>query len=412
MSLRILIVLAVLAFAAARPASVCAQTLPPPPTGPVEDPVETAKIKMGPLFLQPNFNLKNVGRDNNVFNDPADPKEDWTATVNLGMLAGLRFGPSRLTVRTSTDYVYFAHYTSERAIDGNTRTQFEIRSLRFRPWIAMDRIKTHDRAGFEIDWRAGRELPSYEAGFEYRPGFRLGTRVMLKTRKVDYQEDETFRGRRLEETLDATYDEATVQLLYEISSLSSFRFIGEVSRSRFDTAAIRDADDLAFFAGIEGKKNAMIEGYIDVGWRKRTPDEPSAPSYSGVVGRAAASFILKDAVMVAFGADRDIPWSYEEFYTFYIQQGASTTVTWRLHDRFELFTTGRHYWLEYDKGLDERAVLRTDKIYGYGGGFGFFIRGYPGTRLGVTVERQVRESVLAERRYDTPRIFTTVGFSF
>lgn len=397
---------------AAAPASLRAQTLPPVPTGPVEDPAETAKIKLGPLFLQPNFGLRDVGRDNNVFNDPADPKSDWTATVNMGMLAGLRYGPARFTVKTDSNYIWFARERTERSIDGSTRAQLELRSERVRPWIAMERTKTHERAGLEIDARAGREMPSYDAGIEYRPGFRLGMRLVAKQREVRYQDDDAFRGQKLADVLDADYQDGALQLLYELSPLSAIRVSAEVSRARFDVATVRDADDYAVYGGIEGRRDAAVEGYIELGWRERTPLDSAAPSYSGVVARAAASFVLWDQVRISFGADRDIPWSYEDAYTFYVQQGGTTTATWRPHDRFELQATGRHYWLDYEHGLDARAVLRTDKIYSYGSGFGFFIRGYPGTRLGVTVERAVRESVLADRRYNTPRVYTNVGFSF
>ena len=394
------------------PASLHAQTLPPVPTGPVEDPAETAKIRLGPLFLQPNFGLRDVGRDNNVFNDPADPKSDWTATVNMGMLAGLRYGPARFTVKTDSNYIWFARERTERSIDGSTRLQLEVRSERVRPWIAMERTKTHERAGLEIDARAGREVPSYDAGIEYRPGFRLGMRLVAKQREVRYQDDDAFRGQKLADVLDAEYQDGALQVLYELSPLSAIRLSAEVSRARFDVATVRDADDYAFYGGIEGRRDAAVEGYIELGWRERTPLDSTAPSYSGVVARAAASFVLWDQVRISFGADRDIPWSYEDAYTFYVQQGGSTTATWRPHDRFELQATGRHYWLDYEQGLDARAVLRTDKVYSYGSGFGFFIRGYPGTRLGITVERAVRDSVLADRRYDTPRVYTNVGFSF
>jgi hypothetical protein len=402
----------VTALLLAAPAAAYAQTLPPPPSGPVEDPAETAKIRFGPVFIQPNFNIKNVGKDNNVFNDPSDPKTDWTATVNMGMLAGLRYGAMRLTVKTSSDYVYFAKYKTERSIDGNTRTQLELRTARLRPWIGMDRIKTHERAGFEIDERAGRKLPAYDAGIEWRPGFRLGTRLVAKKRKVRYEDFETFRGENLGQALDADYEEGALQLLYEISPLSSFRASAEIARTRFTHATIRDADDKALFVGIEGRNDAAIEGYIDVGWRERTPLTQTAQSYSGIVARASASFVLWDRVLVAFGGDRDIPWSFDDAYTFYVQQGGQANVTWKLHDRFEVVGTGRHYWLDYENGIASTAVARTDKIYSYGGGAGFFIRGYPGTRLGFTVERQVRESVLADRRYDTPRFYTNIGFSF
>jgi hypothetical protein len=394
------------------PATALAQTLPPPPSGPVSDPAESAKVKIGPLFMNPNFGFRNVGLDNNVYNDPENPVQDWTATVTMGMLAGVRYGPMRFTYKTATDYVYFAEERSERAIDGASRIQLELRTDRFRPWIAKDAQKTHDRAGLEIDSRAGRELPAYEAGVETRFGFRLGTRLVVRQRKVDYEEQEEFRGLNLSQALNATYEDATLALLYEISPLSNFRFTGEVSRVRFETAKIRDSDDRAVFVGIEGKKDAALEGYVDVGWRERTARDPIAPSFKGIIARASASFVLWEEVLVAFGADRDLLWSYEELYTFYVQQGASTVITWRPHERFDIVGTGRRYQLVYDRGIDERAVLRTDTVFNYGAGVGFFIRGYPGTRLGVAVERSARESVLADRRFDTTRFLTNVGFSF
>jgi hypothetical protein len=405
---RTFVALALLAL----PSLLYAQVLPPPPTGPVEDPAETAKIKWGPLFLQPNFSVRNVGKDNNVFNEPANPKTDWTATATMGTLVGLRYGPVRFTVNTKSDYVYFAHYKSERAIDGNTRTQLELRTLRLRPWIGLERIKTHERAGLEIDERAGRKLPAYDAGIEWRPGFRVATRLMFKRREVDYEEGEDFRGAVLERALDATYEEASLQVLYEISPLSSFRAGAELTRARFNIATQRDSDDRAVFIGIEGRRDAALEGFVDVGWRERTPLADGAPRFSGVVARASASFVLWDQVRVSFGADRDIAWSYEDAYAFYTQEGASTVVAWRPHDRLEFLGSGRWYQLVYDNAVTSDAVLRTDETYSYGGGFGFFIRGYPGTRLGFTVERQVRDSVIADRRYDTARFYTNVGFSF
>lgn len=397
--------------ALATPVLSRAQSLPPVPTGAVTDPAETAKVRIGPLFLQPEFGLKNVGLDNNVFHDFNDPQQDWTGTLSLGMLAGLRFGPTRLTVKTNTDYIYYAHFKDERSIDGNTRYQFEVRTPRLRPWIAYEKIKTHERGGFEIDARAGRTIPTYEAGVEYKIGFRLGTRLIARQRNVEYQEEESFRGVTLGDTLNTEVREGAVQLLYELSPISSLRVSGEYSQARFETAAIRDSDDRAIYVGIEGRQGAGIEGSIDIGYKERK-SESEASSFSGFVARGSAAIILLEQVRVAFGLDRDTLWSYEEFYTFYLMSGATTTVTWRPHQRFDILATGRHHWLDYERGLDERAVLRTDKVYAYGGGLGFFVQGYPGTRVALMVERNARESVIEQRGYDNLRYYTQVGFSF
>lgn len=394
------------------PALAHAQSLPPPPAGPVEDPAETARVRIGPLFLQPEFGLKNVGLDNNVFNDPSDPKQDWTATLNMGMLAGLRFGPSRFTVQTTTDYVWFADYKSERSIDGLTKAQFELRWPRFRPWVSYERAKTHSRPSFEIDARAGRTIPTYEAGAEVKIGFRLSTRVLARRREIQYQEDETFRGVTLGDTLDADQTVGAVQFLYEISPLSSLRVSVEGTRTTFERAPIRDSEDIAVYVGLEGKRDAGVEGNIDIGWFERAPEHDGAPAFSGVVARGSAAIILLEQVRVAFGLDRATQWSYEEFYTFYLQSGGSARVTWRPHQRFDLIATGQYYSLDYKDSIDPRGVARTDKIYGYGGGAGFFLRGYPGTQLTLMVERAARESVLADREYDGVRYYTQVGFSF
>lgn len=402
----------VLILALAVPSTMYAQALPPPPTGPTEDPADTARVRLGPLFLQPNFGLKNVGIDNNVFNDAANPQRDWTGTVSLGMLAGLRFGQARLTMKTTTDYVYYANFVDERAIDGNSRYQFEIRNPRIRPWIAYEKAKTHERAGFEIDSRAGRAVPLYEVGVEAKLGFRLSTRLIGRQRKVEYQTEEGFRGVKLADTLDAKYEEGAVQVLYEVSPLSSLRASAEMSRVRFDKATIRDADDRAIYLGLEGRRDAGMEGTVDLGWKERKAVDPRAPSFSGVVARGTGAIVFAEQVRVAFAVDRDTQWSYEEAYTFYVQSGAATTITWRPFQRFDIEATGRHYWLDYEQGLDERAVLRTDKVYSFGGGVGIFLRGYPGTRLGIGVEQAARESVLDDRDYRTLRYLTHVGFSF
>ncbi len=402
----------VLISALAVPSTMYAQALPPPPTGPTEDPAETARVRIGPLFLQPNFGLKNVGLDNNVFNNPANPERDWTGTLSLGMLAGLRFGQARLTLKTTTDYVYFAHFREERAIDGISRYQFEIRNPRIRPWIAYEKTKTHDRAGFEIDSRAGRAVPVYEVGVETKLGFRLSTRLIGRQRKVEYQTEEDYRGVNLAATLDAKYEEGAVQLLYEVSPLSSLRAAFEMTRVRFDTATVRNSEDRAVYLGLEGRRDAGMEGTVDIGWKEQTPVDPRVPVFSGFVARGTGAIVFAEQVRVAFAVSRDTAWSFDDAYTFYVQSGGATTVTWRPHQRFDIEATGRHYWLDYEQGLENRAVARTDKTYSYGGGIGIFLRGYPGTRLGIGVEQAARESVFDDRDYRTLRYLTHVGFSF
>ena len=70
------------------PASaVRAQTTPDSPT----------VFKAGALSLKPMFAIKNIGRDNNVFNEADNPKSDFTMT--LAPSAEFGFQPGRLNSR-------------------------------------------------------------------------------------------------------------------------------------------------------------------------------------------------------------------------------------------------------------------------------------------------------------------------
>src|SRR5262249_44977580 len=90
-------------------ASSAAAQEPPP-----RDPLDDATVRFGPVGLTPVLNIHDVGRDNNVFNQSANPKSDFTATISPKLDVLVHPGPVLLTLTTTSDYVYFKTHTSER----------------------------------------------------------------------------------------------------------------------------------------------------------------------------------------------------------------------------------------------------------------------------------------------------------
>ena len=45
--------------------------------------VNSVRVRIGPLMMNPTVSISNIGIDHNVFNDPPDhvPKEDFTVTL-------------------------------------------------------------------------------------------------------------------------------------------------------------------------------------------------------------------------------------------------------------------------------------------------------------------------------------------
>src|SRR6185503_8588308 len=79
-----------------------ADTPPPPGT-----------LVFGPLHVTPSVRLTDLGVDNNVFNEPVDPKSDFTFTVSPQADLALRIRRLRLSYATLVDYVYYQKYESE-----------------------------------------------------------------------------------------------------------------------------------------------------------------------------------------------------------------------------------------------------------------------------------------------------------
>src|SRR4051812_40084993 len=72
----------------------------------------------GPFYPTPAIQLKELGYDNNVFNDPVDPLADYTLTVTPSAKVWVPLAQRALiTTNAGADFVYFAKYSTERSID-------------------------------------------------------------------------------------------------------------------------------------------------------------------------------------------------------------------------------------------------------------------------------------------------------
>ena len=129
-------------------APVSAQSFAPP--DPRSRPWSTAQVKLGPLYVAPTFEVRDVGVDRNVFNDEANPKSDLTGKLGLRSLAGIHFGEAFvLQIVQGNDYVYYRRYRSERSVDSALNFTLEFRSAFLRPWIRWDRTKSSERIGVD-----------------------------------------------------------------------------------------------------------------------------------------------------------------------------------------------------------------------------------------------------------------------
>jgi hypothetical protein len=393
-------------------APVQAQTWTSP--DPTLRPWLNAHVKVGPFYFVPVFELRDMGLDDNVFNDSTNPKHDLTATADLRSLLGFHFGDANKEVvfglTQDTDYVWFDRYSSERSLDASLSALFELRTPLFRPWVKWDHLNTHARAGDEIDARVGRHVPDIEVGSDVRFGARLGASAAVRRQDVSYQPDQEFDGVPLE-TLDITTDDVRVLARYFMTDLSNLAGGVELTHDQ-SQVQLRNAHDRYYFAGVETHDGALLVGQAFAGYKTRTPLDPTVAPYNGFAGNADMSLVAGEASKIEVSASRDVQFSYDENYSYYVEDGGGAALTRRLMPLLDLQLMARASWLHYTPLLVGTALPRTDRVTVLGAGLGYFLGGGSGSRYGVNIELDQRQSPIADKNYRGLRVFSSVKLTF
>lgn len=385
------------------------------PPDPSTDPWNTAKLKIGPIFVAPSFTLRDVGIDNNVFRDPANPKKDLTGTIAVSTIFGVHVKAFSFMVTQDNRYIWFRRYASERSIDGGLKGVAELRLQNLRPWVTVSKTKTHERAGYEVDARAGREVPIVEYGADVNFGLRTGMTASFSSQETKYDEDASFDGVTLRETLDRRTSFAHFNGRWQYSEFSDLVAGYEWTRNTFTFDPIRDADATYYYGGFQSRGDAPITGRFQIGYKTQKHKDPAVPDFKGVVVSGNITTIALDRLKLDLTADRDLAYSYDDAFPYYVQQGGGLTVTGRVSTRLDLIASAKGEWLNYSEtylSAGRPLTTRTDLATVYGVGFMFTAAGVTGSHFGLTFERAERRSPLEGKSYRNDRVLTDVKFSF
>ena len=374
------------------------------------DPVETARIQLGPLGVTPSIALTNLGIDSNVFNTFDDPKRDFTFTVSPGADLFFRAGPSLLEVSSRADLVYFKQYSSERSLDGDFDGRWEIRWNRITPWVAAGYSSGRQRVGYEIDVRSRREIKDYAAGLETRIASKTRIAVSAQRTTYWYDADALFFDTRLQDVLNREAESIGLQYRQELTALTTLVVHGERRRDTFEFSPERDSKSVRVVAGFDFGERALVYGRARVGYRKFESIGGGLLNFSGVVASYAAGTTIKGRTRLEVSGERDVNYSYELAYPYYLLSGATFTVTPRLTDSWDIQGRIGGQWLAYRAAAAVPDALqdRTDTYRMFGGGIGYHIG--RDVRVGVNVDRQHRTSPLRSRDYEGYRFGTSVTY--
>jgi len=389
-------------------AGVSAQSAPGGP-----DPSSTTRLTFGPVSLQPKFNLRNLGVDTNVFNQPVNPERDLTASFVPALDTWLRLGRGRISSETMVEVIYFSKAETQRSVGFGQRLRFDLMLSRFSPYVGGEHVTTYERPTAEIDIRARRTSRGGYAG----ASLALTPRVRVDTQAgryiLDY-EDQEFAGVSLGRELDHGSDIVNIASRFKLTPLTTFVVDAEGQRDRFDYSPIRNTDSFAVLGGFELKPLALISGTAFVGYRKFKPVSSALPPFSGAVAAVNVRYTARETTRFEAIFDRDVDYSFHDLEPYFVETSGQLTVTQRLGGSWDAVARAGRGRYRYERLVfvpdpaDEGRLIDRMTLFGAGIGYRF---GFA-ARVGLNADYSRRQSVRAVRQYDGLRFGGTFTYAY
>lgn len=397
------VALAALIMVAGAAATALAQLPPPPPS-------DLQSLELGPMSLTPRLEIREIGFDDNVFNDPANPQEDFTATIIPRVNGLVRIGWTRLTFASAIDLVYFRTFTSERAVNRTVEGRFEIGEGVLRPFVIGSLTDTHERLNAEIDARAGRRQHAYGGGLLLVITDRTTVVASARRSTLDFDDDAIYRTVDLSETMNSRTDLFEGGLRIALTPLTTWDVTGALEYERFDRAPRRDADSVRITTGLEFHPSALIAGRAMVGYKAFTPADAALTEYKGLVALVGLVYSL-GSTRVQGELEREVHYSFEEERPYYLTTHARLIATQQIAGPVDVQGTAGRSMLSYRAFGTGPDVSRRDRVVVYGGGMGFRLADT--ARFGLNVEWSRRRSdEQPDRRYDRRRFYASLTYGF
>jgi hypothetical protein len=370
----------------------------------------TRVFLMGPVQLYPQFALRDVGSDSNVYlNQAPAARADFTYSMTPRLYAVVPMGNSRFVGTGRGDLVYYRTYTDQRALTTILEGRYEVTSPGLRPFASVGFVGRGDRVGFEIDSRAKHSQRIFTGGADFDLTPITAITAWASRSKTTFDEDEQYLAVSLAEQLNHTSDVFAAGARFRPTPLTTIVLAAEFERDRFPRVPFRDADGLRVAPSVAFDTGAAITGDVKVGLHAFRPLDDSITEYRGLFGDAHLHYVLPNLVRVDLEANHDVAYSYDPLQPYYLQSGGRLVVTQRVVGPFHAI------------GIGERRQIRNQRIGGtsfdgrrevstsLGGGVGVQLKSQ--MQFSLTYERTERTSTEpAGRHYDRTRILGSIRY--
>jgi hypothetical protein len=374
------------------------------------DPWEQARYRIGPFAFTPSIVLSNLGVDTNVFYATADPKKDFTFSIDPQVDWWFRASRARVHGKDIVQGVYFATYASERSINQNHTLTLEVPLLRVKPYAGGSYLNVKERPGYEIDARARRTETAGNFGLVFKFTSRSALDTGASYTHVAFDSGEEYNNTSLEQTLNRHTWVVNGTFRYALTPLTTLLISADGIEERFVYSPVRDARSIRVMPGVEFKPFALISGTARIGYRSLNFYAPTVPDFSGMVADLNLGYTLLGRTRFGVTAARDIAYSYLTSTPYYVLGQFGGSITQQIAGPWDARVTGTLQTLDYrgSVSIAEMNAEHTDHIDIMGGGIGY--RAARDARIGVNVDYYRRRSPVVGNNFSGLRAGVTVTY--
>jgi putative beta-barrel porin BBP2 len=392
---------------------------------PIDEVRGNARSHIGPFYITPTLVMRDLGVDDNVFNDAEDRKSDFTFTLTPKADIAVPF--ARWLLLTSTvaaDFVYYREYSSERSASPRVAPRATIFLNRLSFFGEGSYSRSRQRPNFEIDTRALRTERAVGGGIGYQFSPKVGVEVSGRRSDVDYDAGETFLNVSLRETLNRRSDTIAAAVKYAVTPLTTIVLKADRAEDRFEFSPERNADTLRVTPGVEFNASALISGSAYAGVRRFNARSELLEDFTGLVASATLGYTLLGRTAFIANVERDVTYSFERLQPYYVVNSYGLTLRHRFTGKFDVMAgAARHEYSYRDLAhvpaagtgvsLVEQmgADQRVDATHSYSMSLGYYFG--PDIRVGFGTTYWKRESnAVRLREYDAFRTGVSLDYGF
>lgn len=400
-------VLAVVTFAA-KPAAAQGALGSGPLTStlPEKEP-QSGAITIGALRVTPGLTIREIGHDDNVFNEATDPKEDWVIAGRPDVAVFARMPLARIAAYAGSEMQWYNTYETERSVGYEYRGRIDLLLSRLFPFFGGGTTHNRTRPNGEIDVRADQRIDELSGGI----GYSLAEHASIFAAAIDsrIKYDNAFEnGVSLDQALNHQTIEYQGGFKTDLTPLLSLQLRGSYRKDEFDADTTRNGDARMGTAVFTFAEGAVISGVATINFQDYTPVDPLVEPFRGLTGSAFITYPFLDIGHFNFGYNRSTEYSFDSTEAYYLDNTFRVVYTQRLLGDWDLQGQAGRSNLDY--GQRAGVAQRRDRLETYNGNLGYNLPNR--TRVAMNYEYARRRSPIADRNYIRRRIFLSWVVAF